>query len=114
MIDPGTLTGLQDVNLPQLPGVDLGPVLLGSGAAFVVSLVATPLTGALVASYAPRSPVKGAVIAVALGAAASVLVAGLVGAGAAASARNLGTAAGSAAGAAAGSAAGRAAAGMMR
>jgi hypothetical protein len=90
VLDPNVMTGLpgdlgQMGELAKLANADPTPALAGAGAALVVGLISTPLTGALIASYAPRSPVKGALLAVGLGLGTSLLMAALAGAGAAAS-----------------------------
>jgi sulfite exporter TauE/SafE len=80
---PGDLGQLNE--LAKLANADPTPAIAGAGAAIVVGLLATPVTGAIVASYAPRSPIKGALLAVGLGLGTSLLMAALAGAGAAAS-----------------------------
>ena len=57
------------------------PAAVGGTAALAVGLLATPITGALIATYAPRQPVKGALLAVGLSFGLSMLAAGVAAAG---------------------------------
>lgn len=95
VIDPNTMTSLpidgmgpldQLGQLQKLASADPTPAAAGFGAALVVGLLSTPLTGALVASYAPRRPLFGAALAVGLGIGTTLLMTALAGAGVAASA----------------------------
>lgn len=91
VIDPNTLTSLPTDSLGQLgqlvklSSADPTPAVAGATAALVVGLISTPLTGAVIASYAPRRPWLGAAMAVGLGVGSSLLAAALLGGGVAAS-----------------------------
>lgn len=81
---PGSLGQLQQ--LVQLSNADPTPALAGAAAAAMVGVIATPLTGVIVAKFAPRAPLRGALLALGVGIGASLLAATLAGAGVAATA----------------------------
>lgn len=83
--NPSVIPGLDELGqLQQLANADPTPAIMGAGAALLVGVLATPITGALIATYAPRSPWKGAALAIGLGIGSTILATALATAGAAA------------------------------